>query len=90
MKLEVSQTTEMAGFWLPEKNLVHIFKVLACNTSYTKIYRAPRVSDCLNPKAKELRGDPYPSLLTARYSNRNFPHNVLLDEASRNNRAKIY
>lgn len=38
----------------------------------------------------ELRGNPYPSLVPDVFHNRNLIHNVLLDEAKREYRARKY
>lgn len=91
-------TMEMADFWLQEKQLVHkLFKVLApryenYDVSYTRMYKAPKTyPGPVLPKAVlELRGNPYPSLITNTHSNRNLIHNVLLDEAKKDYRAKKY
>ncbi|XP_017066391.1 39S ribosomal protein L17, mitochondrial [Drosophila eugracilis] len=82
-------TLELADYWLLEKQLVHkLFKVLVprfenYNTSYTRMYKAPRDYPGIyyRQSVLELRGNPYPSLTTDHSQNRNLLHNVLLDEA---------
>lgn len=89
---------EMADFWLEEKQLVHkLFKVLVpryqnFNVSYTRMYKAPRPypGDYDHKAILELRGNPYPPLLPENYNNRNLIHNVLLDEAKKDYRARKY
>lgn len=79
----------MADYWLLEKQLVHkLFKVLVprfqeSELSYTKIYKAPREYPGIYYRRSvlELRGNPYPSLVTEQHQNRNQLHNILLDEA---------
>lgn len=92
-------TMEMADFWITEKQYVHkLFKVLVprfqnCPLSYTRFYRAPtrypnyqfRTSSVL-----ELRGNPFPPLKPDLSNNRNFIHNVLLEEAKKVYRRKKY
>lgn len=85
---------ELADYWLLEKQLVHkLFKVLAprfenSNVSYTRMYRAPRDYPGMyyQKAVLELRGNPYPSLLPDFSQNRNFIHNILLDEARKDYR----
>lgn len=85
---------ELADFWLLEKQLVHkLFKVLApryenSNVSYTRMYKAPRDYPGMyyQKAVLELRGNPYPSLLPDFSQNRNFIHNILLDEARKDYR----
>ncbi|XP_065359874.1 large ribosomal subunit protein bL17m [Calliphora vicina] len=87
-------TMELADYWLLEKQLVHkLFKVLApryenSNVSYTRMYKAPRDYPGMyyQKAVLELRGNPYPSLLPDFSQNRNFIHNVLLDEARKDYR----
>ncbi|XP_075162405.1 mitochondrial ribosomal protein L17 [Haematobia irritans] len=82
-------TMELADFWLLEKQLVHkLFKVLVprfenTNVSYTRMYKAPRDYPGMyyDKAVLELRGNPYPSLMQDFSQNRNFIHNILLDEA---------
>lgn len=89
---------EMADFWLEEKNLIHkLFKVLVpryenYKVSYTRMYKAPRPypGDYDKKAVLELRGNPYPPLVPDTYTNRNLIHNVLLDEAKKEYRAKKY
>lgn len=89
---------ELANFWLEEKQLIHkLFKVLVpryqnYKVSYTRMYKAPRPypGDYDKKALLELRGNPYPSLLPDIYQNRNLIHNVLLDEAKKDYRAKKY
>ncbi|XP_055380528.1 39S ribosomal protein L17, mitochondrial [Condylostylus longicornis] len=84
-------TVEIADYWLTEKPLMYkLFRVLVprfenCNTSFTKIYRAPREYQerGYSRSVLELRGNPYPSLLPDYSLNRNLLHNVLLDEAKK-------
>lgn len=91
-------TMEMADFWLLEKQLVHkLFKVLVprfenFNVSYTKMFRAPRPypGHRFKKAVIELRGNPYPPLMPDMNQNRNFIHNVLLDEARKEYRAEKY
>lgn len=89
---------EMADFWLEEKQLVHkLFKVLVprfenYKVSYTRMHKAPRTYPGVpNIKAVlELRGNPYPPLVADVFHNRNLIHNVLLDEAKKEYRARKY
>ncbi|XP_050524504.1 39S ribosomal protein L17, mitochondrial [Daktulosphaira vitifoliae] len=91
-------TMEMADFWIEEKQLVHkLFKVLVprfvdYSTSYTQLYRAPKAyPDNVYPRSVlELKGNPFPSILPKRSEERNFIHNVLLDEAKKAYRAEKY
>lgn len=91
-------TMDVADFWLEEKQLIHkLFKVLAprlenCPVSYTRMYKAPREFPGQPYKRAilELRGNPYPSLLPDRSTNRNLIHNVLLDEAKKDYRREKY
>lgn len=85
---------ELADFWLLEKQLVHkLFKVLVprfenSSVSYTRMYKAPRdyPGTYYKKAVLELRDNPYPSLLQDFSQNRNFIHNVLLDEARKDYR----
>ncbi|XP_063703048.1 large ribosomal subunit protein bL17m [Culicoides brevitarsis] len=86
-------TMEMADFWLQEKQLVHkLFKVLVPRyetfpLSYTRMWKAPREYPGhfrLNA-VLELRGNPFPSLEQPTSKRRNLLHNVLLDEARKQN-----
>lgn len=87
-------TMELADYWLLEKQLVHkLFKVLvprfeASNVSYTRMYKAPRDYPGIyyDKAVLELRGNPYPSLQKDFSQNRNFIHNILLDEARKDYR----
>ncbi|CAD7002876.1 unnamed protein product [Ceratitis capitata] len=87
-------TMELADYWLLEKQLVHkLFKVLVprlenCNYSYTRLYKAPRDYPGMyyRKSVLELRGNPYPTLVTDFTNNRNLIHNVLLDEARKDYR----
>ena len=91
-------TMEMADFWLLEKQLVHkLFKVLVprfqnYDVSFTRMYRAPREYPGIFYKnaVLELRGNPYPSLVSDQSKNRNLIHNVLLDEARKDYRKQKY
>lgn len=82
-------TMAMADYWLLEKQLIHkLFKVLVprfqdSELSYTKIYKAPREYPGIYYRRSvlELRGHPYPPLVTDHNQNRNQLHNILLDEA---------
>lgn len=85
---------ELADFWLLEKQLVHkLFKVLVprfenSNVSFTRMYKAPRDYPGIyyDKAVLELRGNPYPSLLPDFSQNRNYIHNILLDEARKDYR----
>lgn len=90
---------EMANFYIKEKQYIHkLFKVLVprfqnCPLSYTRMYKAPKMYPdvAYRPRAVlELRGNPYPSLKPDFGVNRNFIHNVLLDEAKKVYRRKKY
>lgn len=90
---------EMANFWITEKQYIHkLFKVLVprlqnCPLSYTRMYKAPKTyPDHRNTlrAVLELRGNPFPSLKPDLGVNRNFIHNVLLDEAKKEYRRKKY
>lgn len=90
---------EMANFWIKEKQYIHkLFKVLVprfqnCPLSYTRMYKAPKTypDHVTTPRAVlELRGNPYPALKPDLRVNRNFIHNVLLDEARKEYRRKKY
>ncbi|GJQ74977.1 mRpL17 [Trypoxylus dichotomus] len=91
-------TMEMADYWLIEKQLVHkLFKVLApkyqdYTISYTRMYKAPRPypGEKHLKAVLELRGNPYPPLVPNASTNRNFIHNILLDEARREYRQQKY
>ncbi|KOB72370.1 Uncharacterized protein OBRU01_10632 [Operophtera brumata] len=82
-------TMDIADYWLLEKELVHkLFKVLVpryetSNVSFTKMYRAPKpaYARVLEKSVLELRGNPYPDLVTKRPSNKYAIHNVLLEAA---------
>lgn len=84
-------TMEMATFWLIEPQLVHkLFKVLVpryadCTTSYTRMFRAPKIYPGRNLERAvlELRGNPFPPLIGQQNNRRNLLHNVLLDEAKK-------
>lgn len=92
---------EMADYWLTEKQLIHkLFKVLVpryenYSIAFTKMYKAPtpynvKGSAPYKKAILELRGNPYPSLLPDTFNNRNLIHNVLLDQAKKEYRAKKY
>ncbi|GAB0092872.1 39S ribosomal protein L17, mitochondrial [Sergentomyia squamirostris] len=91
-------TMEMADYWLLNKQCVHkLFKVLVpryqnFNVSYTRMYKAPREYPGYYTKRAvlELRGNPFPPLVPDKVQNRNFLHNVLLDEAKRAYRQEKY
>ncbi|VVC44506.1 Ribosomal protein L17 [Cinara cedri] len=91
-------TMEMADYWIEEKQLIHkLFKVLAprfsdYKTSYTMLYRAPKAyPDIVYPRSIiELRGNPFPPILSQKLDQRNFIHNVLLEEAKKAYRAEKY
>ncbi|XP_026816346.1 39S ribosomal protein L17, mitochondrial [Rhopalosiphum maidis] len=91
-------TMEMADYWIEEKQLIHkLFKVLVprfndYQTSYTMLYRAPKAyPEIVYPRSVlELRGNPFPAILPQRSDQRNFIHNVLLDEAKKAYRAEKY
>lgn len=80
---------DIADYWLLEKELVHkLFKVLVpryenSNVSFTKMYRAPKpaYARVLEKSVLELRGNPYPDLVTKQPSNKYAIHNVLLEAA---------
>uniref|UniRef100_A0A6M2DK64 Large ribosomal subunit protein bL17m n=1 Tax=Xenopsylla cheopis TaxID=163159 RepID=A0A6M2DK64_XENCH len=92
------ETMEMADYWILEKQFVHkLFKVLVprfenYDISYTKLYKAPREYPCRHygRSVLELRGNPFPPLSQDYSGNRNLLHNVLLDEARKEYRAKKY
>ncbi|KAM7358157.1 mitochondrial ribosomal protein L17 [Cochliomyia hominivorax] len=87
-------TMELADYWLLEKQLVHkLFKVLVpryenSHVSYTRMYKAPRDYPGMyyDKAVLELRRNPYPCLLPDFSQNRNFIHNILLDEARKDYR----
>lgn len=92
---------EMADFWIKEKSYIHkLFKVLVPRfqnspISYTRLYKAPRSFHCDNILFRdravlELRGNPFPALKPNLNVNRNFIHNVLLEEAKKEYRRKKY
>lgn len=90
---------EMANFWITEKQYIHkLFKVIVprlqnCPLSYTRLYKAPKdyqVHTYWDRAVLELRGNPFPALNPAQTVNRNFIHNVLLDEAKKEYRRKKY
>ncbi|XP_059621115.1 large ribosomal subunit protein bL17m-like [Phlebotomus argentipes] len=91
-------TMELADFWLLEKQCVHkLFKVLVpryenYNVSFTRMYKAPRDYPGWHYKRAvlELRGNPFPPLVPDKVLNRNFIHNVLLDEAKKAYRFEKY
>ncbi|XP_060531404.1 large ribosomal subunit protein bL17m [Cylas formicarius] len=92
-------TMENADYWLIEKQLVHkLFKVLVpryenYDISYTRLIKAPRPYHQQHSYLKavlELRGNPYPSLITDYANNRYLLHNVLLDEARKAYRNQKY
>ncbi|XP_050071171.1 39S ribosomal protein L17, mitochondrial [Anopheles maculipalpis] len=91
-------TMEMADYWLLEKQLVHkLFKVLVprfeeYKVSATRMYKAPKEYPGWYRKRAvlELRGNPYPSLLSNQTNNRNLLHNVLMDEAKKDYRREKY
>lgn len=90
---------EMADFWIKEKQYVHkLFKVIVprlqnCPIAYTKMYKVPITYPDLAYRQRavlELRGNPFPALKPDLGVNRNFIHNVLLDEAKKDYRRKKY
>lgn len=90
---------EMANFWITEKQYIHkLFKVIVprlqnCPLSYTRLYKAPKIyPDVIywDRAVLELRGNPFPELKPTLGVNRNFIHNVLLDEAKKEYRRKKY
>lgn len=90
---------EMADFWITEKQYIHkLFKVLVprfqdCPVSYTRMYKAPKTYPDLahrNRAVLELRGNPFPALKPNLGVNRNFIHNVLLEEARKEFRRNKY
>uniref|UniRef100_A0A1B0FV29 Large ribosomal subunit protein bL17m n=1 Tax=Lutzomyia longipalpis TaxID=7200 RepID=A0A1B0FV29_LUTLO len=91
-------TMELADFWLLDKQCVHkLFKVLVpryenYQVSYTRMYKAPREYPGMYYKRAvlELRGNPFPPLVPDKVQNRNFIHNVLLDEAKKAYRQEKY
>lgn len=92
-------TMAMADFWIKEKQYVHkLFKVIVprlqnCPISYTKMYKVPITYPDLAYRQRavlELRGNPFPALKPQLGVNRNFIHNVLLDEAKKEYRRKKY
>ncbi|XP_055702413.1 39S ribosomal protein L17, mitochondrial [Phlebotomus papatasi] len=91
-------TMELADFWLLDKQCVHkLFKVFVpryqnYNVSYTRMYKAPREYPgwYFKRAVLELRGNPFPPLVPDKMQNRNFIHNVLLDEAKRAYRQEKY
>lgn len=84
-------TMDMASFWLLEKQLVHkLFKVLVprldnCQTSYTRMYKAPREypGNGLHRTLLEIRGNPFPAVNNHQTNRKNLLHNVLLEEAKK-------
>ncbi|XP_031638491.1 39S ribosomal protein L17, mitochondrial [Contarinia nasturtii] len=92
-------TMEMANFWITEKQYIHkLFKVIVprlqnCPLSYTRMYKAPKTYPDItywDRAVLELRGNPYPDLKPTLSVNRNFIHNVLLDEAKKEYQRKKY
>uniref|UniRef100_A0A7G3AQD2 Large ribosomal subunit protein bL17m n=1 Tax=Lutzomyia longipalpis TaxID=7200 RepID=A0A7G3AQD2_LUTLO len=91
-------TMELADFWLLDKQCVHkLFKVLVpryenYQVSYTRMYKAPREYPGMYYKRAvlELRGNPFPPLVPDKVQNRNYIHNVLLDEAKKAYRQEKY
>lgn len=92
-------TMEMAKFWITEEQYIHkLFKVLvprfqSCPLTYTRMYKAPKTYPDITYRDRavlELRGNPFPALKPALNVNRNFIHNVLLDEAKKEYRKKKY
>uniref|UniRef100_A0A1L8DRK9 Large ribosomal subunit protein bL17m n=1 Tax=Nyssomyia neivai TaxID=330878 RepID=A0A1L8DRK9_9DIPT len=91
-------TMELADFWLLEKQCVHkLFKVFVpryenYNVSYTRMYKAPRLYPGTYHKRAilELRGNPFPPLVPDKVQNRNYLHNILLDEAKKAYRQEKY
>lgn len=92
-------TMEMAKFWITEEQYIHkLFKVLVprfqnCPLTYTRMYKAPKTYPEITYRDRavlELRGNPFPALKPALNVNRNFIHNVLLDEAKKEYRKKKY
>lgn len=90
---------EMADFWITEKQYIHkLFKVLVprfqnCPVSYTRMYKAPKSYPDITFRDRavlELRGNPFPVLKPQLGVNRNFIHNVLLEEAKKEYRKKKY
>lgn len=90
-------TMEMCDFWITEKQYIHkLFKVLVPRfqhspLSYTRMYKAPNRLPYTRPRSVlELRGNPFPPLKPDLSFNRNFIHNVLLEEAKKDYRRKKY
>lgn len=92
-------TMAMADFWIKEKQYIHkLFKVIVprfqnCPIAYTKMYKVPITYPDLAYRQRavlELRGNPFPALKPELGVNRNFIHNVLLDEAKKEYRRKKY
>lgn len=92
-------TMEMANFWITEKQYIHkLFKVIVprlqnCPLTYTRLYKAPKEypdKTYWDRAVLELRGNPFPALKPTLSVNRNFIHNVLLDEAKKEYRRKKY
>lgn len=90
---------EMADFWITEKQYIHkLFKVLVprfqnCPVSYTRMYKAPKSYPDITFRDRavlELRGNPFPVLKPHLGVNRNFIHNVLLEEAKKEYRKTKY
>lgn len=84
-------TMDTASFWLLEKQLVHkLFKVLVprlenCQTSYTRMYKAPREypGNGYHRALIEIRGNPFPAVGNFKPNRKNLLHNVLLEEAKK-------
>ncbi|XP_041981337.1 39S ribosomal protein L17, mitochondrial [Aricia agestis] len=91
-------TMEMADYWLLEKELVHkLFKVLVpryenCNTTFTRMYKAPRPAygRHIEKSVLELRGNPFPALWNKQANNRLLIQNILLDAAKYDYRQAKY
>lgn len=94
-----AHTMEMANFWITEKQYIHkLFKVLVpryqnCPLSYTRMYKAPSNYPEAQSRSRsvlELRWNPFPPLKPDMSNNRNFIHNVLLEEAKKVYRRQKY
>lgn len=92
-------TMAMADFWIKDKQYIHkLFKVIVprlqnCPIAYTKMYKVPITYPDLAYRQRailELRGNPFPALKPELGVNRNFIHNVLLEEAKKEYRRKKY
>ncbi|CAH1798078.1 unnamed protein product, partial [Owenia fusiformis] len=88
-------TMELADFWLLEKDLVHkLFKVLVprlehTEKSYTMMHNLPnKYPSGLGQAILELRGNPYPPVITKFRETKNNLVNVLVEEAKKDYRSQ--